>query len=73
MVWTAEAFLQKRYAAGFKVGYAEGLKIGYAKGRAKIRGRVEMLLEEHPDATAAQLREFLINSRDDSRTKGASD
>lgn len=65
MVWTAEAFLQKRYAAGFKAGYTEG--------RANIRGKVEVFIDEHPDATAAQLREFLINSRDDSRTKGASD
>lgn len=67
MVWTAEAFLKKRYAAG----YAEGLKIGYAKGRAKIRDKVEMFLEEHPDATAAQLREFLINSRNRNRPNGA--
>ena len=73
MVWAAEAFLQKRYAAGFKAGYAEGLKIGYAKGRARIRGKVEVFLEEHPDATAAQLREFLINRRNPKRRKGASD
>lgn len=61
MVWTAEAFLQKRYAAGFKAGYAEG--------HANIRGKVEVFLEKHPDATVAQLREFLINNR----RKGASD
>lgn len=56
MLWTAEAFLQKRYEAG----------------RAEVQDKVLKFLEEHPDATAAQLREFLINSRDDSRTKGAS-
>ena len=65
MVWTAEAFLQKRYAAGFKAGYAEG--------SANIRGKVEVFLDEHPDATAAQLREFLINRRNPKRRKGASD
>ena len=65
IVWTAEAFLQKRYAAGFKAGYTEG--------RANIRGKVEVFIEEHPDATAAQLRESLINSRNPKRRKGASD
>ena len=65
MVWTAEAFLKKRYEAGLKAGYAEG--------RAKIRGKVLKFLEEHPDATAAQIREFLINRRDDNLRKGASD
>lgn len=60
MVWTAEAFLKKRYEAGL------------AEGRAKIEAKVEMFLEEHPDATAAQLREFLINSRNPDRRNGAS-
>lgn len=68
MVWTAEAFLKKRYEAG----YAEGLEIGRDKGRAKIRDKVEMFLEEHPNATAAQLREFLINSRNRKRRNSAS-
>lgn len=57
MVWTAEAFLQKRYEAG----------------RAEVRDKVLKFLEEYPDATAAQLREFLINSRNSKRRKGASD
>ena len=72
MVWTAEAFLRKRYEAGLKAGYAEGLEIGRAKGRAKIEAKVEMFLEEHPDATTDQLREFLINSRNPDRPNGAS-
>lgn len=61
MVWTAEAFYKKRYEAGLKAG------------RAKIQAKVERFLEEHPDATAAQLREFLINRRNDNRPKDASD
>ncbi len=65
MVWTAEAYYKKRYEAG--------LKAGCAKGRAEIRDKVEKFFEEHPDATAAQLREFLINRRDDNRPKAVSD
>ena len=55
MVWTAEAFLQKRYEAGQSQRDAQILKF----------------LEEHPDATAAQLREFLINSRNRNRPNSA--
>ena len=65
MVWTAEAYYKKRYEAG--------LKVGCAKGRAKIQAKVEKFLEEHPDATAAQIREFLISRRNDNRPKDASD
>ena len=59
MVWTADAFLQKRYQAGFKVGYAEG--------RAKVRDKVLNFIAEHPDATPAQIRDFLLESRESRR------
>ena len=61
MVWTAEAFLKKRYEAGIKAG------------RAEVDDKVLKFLKEHPDATAAQIREFLINRRDDNRPKDVSD
>ena len=65
MVWTADAFLRKRYEAGFKVGYAEG--------RAKVRDKVLKFIAENPDATPAQIRDFLLESRESrrSRRKGA--
>ena len=59
MVWTADAFLRKRYEAGFKVGYAEG--------RAKVRDKVRKFIAENPDATPAQIRDFLLESRESRR------
>lgn len=61
--WMADAFLQKRYAAGFKVGCAEG--------RARVDARALKFIEEHPDATAAELREFLRESRRRNGRQGA--
>lgn len=63
MVWTADAFLQKRYEAGFKAGYTERFLAGYAKGQARVDARIRKFLEEHPEATAADVREFLNQSR----------
>ena len=55
MVWTADAFLQKRYEAGI------------AAGRAKIRDKVLNFIAENPDATPAQIRDFLLESRESRR------
>ena len=62
MVWTADAFLRKRYEAGFKVGYAEG--------RAKVRDKVLNFITENPEATPAQIRDFLLESRESRRKNG---
>ena len=59
MAWTADAFLQKRYQAGKEVG--EG--IGEARGEARKEAQVRKFLEEHPEATAEEMREFLNQSR----------
>ena len=62
MVWTADAFLQKRYEAGI------------AAGRAKVRDKVRKFIAENPDATPAQIRDFLLESRESrrqNRRKGA--
>ena len=59
MVWTADAFLQKRYQAGKEVGE----EIGEARKEAQVL----KFLEEHPDATAADVREFLNQSRRNGR------
>ena len=55
MVWMADAFLQKRYQAGVEVGE----RIGEARKEAQIC----KFLEEHPEATAEEMREFLNQSR----------
>lgn len=54
MVWTADAFLQKRYQAG----------------RTEARSEILKFLEEHPDATAAELREFLLKDYNPNRRSG---
>ena len=59
MVWTADAFLQKRYEAGV------------AAGRAKARDKVLNFIAENPDATPAQIRDFLLESRRRNKRKGA--
>lgn len=63
MVWTADAFLQKRYEAGFKAGYTERFLAGYAEGQARFDAKVLKFLEEHPNATAEDVLEFLNQSR----------
>lgn len=55
MVWTADAFLQKRYEAG--------VEVGAARGEARKEAQVLNFLEEHPEATAADVLEFLNQSR----------
>ena len=51
MVWTADAFLRKRYQAGWD------------DCEARKEAQVRRFLEEHPEATAADVREFLNQSR----------
>ena len=54
MVWTADAFLRKRYQAG----------------RTEERAEILKFLEEHPDATAAELREFLLKDHSPNQRSG---
>ena len=51
MVWTADAFLQKRYQAGWD------------DCEARKEAQIRKFLEEHPDATTAEVLEFLSQSR----------
>lgn len=55
MVWTADAFLKKRYLAG------------YTEGQAQVDAQVLNFIAEHPDATPAQIRDFLLESRESRR------
>ena len=55
MAWTADAFLKKRYLAG------------YAEGQARVDAKVLNFIAEHPDATPAQIRDFLLESRESRR------
>ena len=55
MAWTAEAFLQKRYQAG--------VEVGETSGEARKEAQVLKFLEEHPEATAEEVLEFLNQSR----------
>ena len=62
MVWMADAFLKKRYLAG------------YAEGQARVDAKVLNFIAENPDATPAQIRDFILESRESrrrSRRKGA--
>ena len=58
MVWTADAFLKKRYLAG------------YAEGQAQVDAQVLNFIAENPDATPAQIRDFLLESRESRRKNG---
>lgn len=55
MAWTADAFLQKRYQAG--------VEVGEARGEARKEAQICKFLEEHPEATAADVLEFLNQNR----------
>ena len=55
MVWTADAFLQKRYEAG------------YAEGQARVDAKVLNFIAENPDVTPAQIRDFILESRESRR------
>ena len=74
----AETFLNKRYQAGKDVGHTQGHTQGHKEGRIEglMEGRTEArseilkFLEEHPDATAAELREFLLKDYSPNRRSG---
>ena len=56
MAWTADAFLQKRYLAGFRVGVVRGLeKAGDHQGAAAM----QQFLDKNPDATREQIERFM--------------
>ena len=59
----AETFLNKRYQAGKDVGE----EIGEVRGEARKEAQVRKFLEEHPDATAEEVLEFLSQSRRNGR------
>ena len=67
----AETFLNKRYQAGKEVGEEIGEVRGEARGiaRGEAQKEAELLefLEEHPEATAEEMREFLSQSRRNGR------
>ena len=58
MVWTADAFLKKRYLAG------------YAEGQAQVDAQVLNFIAENPDVTPAQIRDFLLESGESRRRNG---
>ena len=66
----AETFLNKRYQAGKDVGeeigeargIARGEARGIARGEAQKEAELLKFLEEHPEATAEEMREFLSQS-----------
>lgn len=51
----AETFLNKRYQAG--------VDVGEVRGEDRKEAQVRKFLEEHPDATAEEVLEFLSQSR----------
>ena len=51
MVWTADAFLQKRYQAG----------------RTEERAEILKFIEEHPEMTLDQVREHLLQGSGNGR------
>ena len=63
----AETFLNKRFQAGKDVGLTQGHKEGriegLMEGRTEERAELLKFLEEHPEATAEEMREFLSQSR----------
>ena len=67
MAWAADAFLQKRYQAGKEVGEVRGI----ARGEARKEAQVRKFLGEHPEATAADVLEFLSQSRRNGRNGDA--
>jgi len=59
----AETFLNKRFQAGKEVGEeigeVRGEARGIARGEAQKEAQLLEFLEEHPEATAEEMREFL--------------
>ena len=55
MVWTAEAFLKKRFLAGYRVGIVEGLQDA---GNHRRAAAMQQFLDKNPDATRKQIERF---------------
>lgn len=64
----AETFLNKRFQAGHEIGKAEGRaegeEIGEARGEARTRAEILKLIEERPELTLEQVKEYLHNGSD---------
>ena len=68
----AETFLNKRFQAGHEIGKAEGRaegeEIGETRGvqigEARTKAEILKLLEEHPELTLEQVKEYLHNGSD---------
>ena len=64
----AETFLNKRFQAGHEIGKAEGRaegeEIGEARGEARTKSEILKLLEEHPELTLEQVKDYLHNGSD---------
>lgn len=56
MVWTADAFLKKRYLAGYRVGIVEGLQDA---GNHQRAAAMQRFLDKNPDATRKQIERFM--------------
>ena len=64
----AETFLNKRFQAGQTVGE----EIGEARGEARTKAEILKLIEEHPELTLEQVKQYLHNGIDN-RHNGKSD
>lgn len=68
----AETFLNKRFQAGHEIGRAEGRaegeEIGETRGvqigEARTKAEILKLLEEHPELTLEQVKQYLYNGSD---------
>ena len=71
MAWTADAFLRKRYEAGWDVGHTQGHKEGriegLMEGRTEERAEILKFIEEHPEMTLDQVREHLLQGSGNGR------
>lgn len=63
----AETFLNKRFRAGQTVGE----EIGEARGEARTKAEILKLIEEHPELTLEQVKEYLHNGSDNGRNDKA--
>ncbi len=60
----AETFLNKRFQAGQDVGEEIGEIRGIQIGEARTKAEILKLLEEHPELTLEQVKEYLHNGSD---------
>ncbi len=60
----AETFLNKRFQAGKDVGEEIGEVRGIQIGEARTKAEILKLLEEHPELTLEQVKEYLHNGSD---------